>query len=178
MRGRRSSPRRTSSSRPERDREPRALYQQVPLGRDADDRHGEVSVRHLRHPQLQGEPCERGPGTQRPVPCLAHLRLPAHRDALLPDVPYREVLSGQDQASRCRYLSRARLPDGRRLLDGADGGGEVVRGCGWNDERSVHPGADRHSRRGRKEGVGRHTAPPLGGQGRALRDEDAESLRI
>ena len=68
----------------------------------------------------------------------------------LPDVPYREVLSGQDQASRCRYLSRARLPDGRRLLDGADGGGEVVRGCGWNDERSVHPGADRHSR-SRKE---------------------------
>ena len=103
---------------PDRDREPRALHQQVPLGRDADDGQGKVSLRHLRHPQLQGQPRERGRGTQRPVPRLAHLRLPAHRDALPPDVSRsRSSIRTRSSISTPRPISSARTgppsPTGR-----------------------------------------------------------------
>ena len=75
-------------------------------------------------------------------------------------------------------LSRAGLPDRGRLLDRADGGGEVVRERGRDDERGVHPGVDRHAGAGGQAGVGRHAARPLGEQGRAVRHEDAEPVWV
>ena len=140
---------------PDRDREPRALHQQVPLGRHADDGQGEVSLRHLRHPELQAnrESADEGRNGRAHVWRIydyPHIVMLYHRMYQIAKF-YPDKIKHLD----ARDVPRARLSHRGRLLDRADGGREVVGRRRRHDERGVHPRADRDARARGQEPTGR-----------------------
>ena len=148
---------------PDRDREPRAVHQQVPLGRHADDGQGEVSVRHLRHPELarrtarapdEGRNGRRtsGASTTTRTSCTSTTGCTRSRSSIPTRVKYLDAAGYLERAYRTA-VAYWTVPAG---------GGEVVGRRGRHHERSVHPGPDRHARRAKAQRTGRGRCAGIG----------------